>query len=384
MKRVHEKGKRKKQKARALQAASEDAEWAEIENKPSSRMNRGLSAAQIRGNLRKALGGGHSVGANESSTSSTVLAAMTALLSSKSSKKEADGEAKTKDKGASTQGETAGSEKTKSSEKTGSSEDTGKKKRKASRRGKKGKGSGEVSDEPAQTPVKVNKKESLDTSAKHTKKKMKAAEHNHKDAGTEDRTPGKKCKGRNDSRKDGDASSAIGTSSGKDGKVDLALERVPGTAYIRDVPLDASRTDVSDALKKFGDITSCRLVFDKVTRKPNGTAFVDFAKATSVKKAAAASRELGGMDFIWCHGRRLRVDFALTSTGVHAIVNRNTARPSYSNLNKRKKGPPDATAGKVGTQRTRGGPGGSRGTGVHAQKTGRPKTIRIRRAKPSQ
>lgn len=79
------------------------------------------------------------------------------------------------------------------------------------------------------------------------------------------------------------------TPAGKDGKVDLALERVPGTAYVRDVPLDASRTDVSDALKKFGEITSCRLVFDKVTRKPNGTAFVDFAKATSVKKAAAVS-----------------------------------------------------------------------------------------------
>lgn len=73
-------------------------------------------------------------------------------------------------------------------------------------------------------------------------------------------------------------------------RVNVATERLPGTAYIRNLPLTTNRLELMGVLSKFGTITSCRLVMDKVTRALAGTAFCDFDDDRSVKKAAAAAR----------------------------------------------------------------------------------------------
>ena len=66
----------------------------------------------------------------------------------------------------------------------------------------------------------------------------------------------------------------------------------PGaTVFIRNIPVDATQKTVFEAMKKFGFVKSTRLVLNKSTRKPKGTAFVDFKTAESANKAAEASQK---------------------------------------------------------------------------------------------
>ena len=68
---------------------------------------------------------------------------------------------------------------------------------------------------------------------------------------------------------------------------------VPGTAFVRGLPPNVTKEGLQTLLARFGEITDCRIVMDKATRSPNGTAFVDFADNTAVKKASATSRREG-------------------------------------------------------------------------------------------
>lgn len=64
----------------------------------------------------------------------------------------------------------------------------------------------------------------------------------------------------------------------------------PGaTVFIRNIPVDATQKTVFEAMKKFGFVKSTRLVLSKSTRKPKGTAFVDFKTVDAANKAAEAS-----------------------------------------------------------------------------------------------
>lgn len=66
----------------------------------------------------------------------------------------------------------------------------------------------------------------------------------------------------------------------------------PGaTVFIRNIPVDATQKTVFLAMKKFGFVQSTRLVLNKSTRKPKGTAFVDFKSVECAEKAAEASRK---------------------------------------------------------------------------------------------
>jgi nucleolar protein 4 len=66
----------------------------------------------------------------------------------------------------------------------------------------------------------------------------------------------------------------------------------PGAVvFIRNIPIDATQRTVFEAMKKFGFVKSTRLVLNKQTRRPKGTAFVDFKTADSAKMAAAASQK---------------------------------------------------------------------------------------------
>lgn len=66
----------------------------------------------------------------------------------------------------------------------------------------------------------------------------------------------------------------------------------PGaTVFIRNVPIDATQKTVFEAMKKFGFVKSTRLVLNKQTSRPKGTAFVDFRSAVDAEAAAAASQQ---------------------------------------------------------------------------------------------
>jgi nucleolar protein 4 len=66
----------------------------------------------------------------------------------------------------------------------------------------------------------------------------------------------------------------------------------PGaTVFIRNLPVDITQKTVFQAMKKFGFVQSTRLVLNKSTRKPKGTAFVDFRSVESANSAAEASKK---------------------------------------------------------------------------------------------
>ena len=66
----------------------------------------------------------------------------------------------------------------------------------------------------------------------------------------------------------------------------------PGaTVFIRNVPIDATQKTVFEAMKRFGFVKSTRIVVNKQTSRPKGTAFVDFRSAVDAEAAAAASQQ---------------------------------------------------------------------------------------------
>ncbi len=66
----------------------------------------------------------------------------------------------------------------------------------------------------------------------------------------------------------------------------------PGaTVFIRNIPVDATQKTVFHAMKKFGFVKSTRLVLNKSTKKPKGTAFVDFKTVESANQASEASQK---------------------------------------------------------------------------------------------
>lgn len=66
----------------------------------------------------------------------------------------------------------------------------------------------------------------------------------------------------------------------------------PGaTVFIRNIPIEATQKTVFEAMKKFGFVKSTRLVINKRTQRPKGTAFVDFRSAEDAARAAQASQK---------------------------------------------------------------------------------------------
>lgn len=51
-------------------------------------------------------------------------------------------------------------------------------------------------------------------------------------------------------------------------RVNIAKEEIPGTVFIRNLPLDVDQVELEDMLGQYGTVTSCRLVVDKQTRQP--------------------------------------------------------------------------------------------------------------------
>ena len=94
------------------------------------------------------------------------------------------------------------------------------------------------------------------------------------------------------------------------------------TVFVRGLPLDITKEQLHQALTEFGPIRSCRLVLQKSTRIPKGTAFVEFRLqegAKSVVEACRRGRERNGPGIVVC-GRQIDVDTALDSEGARALA----------------------------------------------------------------
>jgi nucleolar protein 4 len=70
---------------------------------------------------------------------------------------------------------------------------------------------------------------------------------------------------------------------------------VDATVFVRGLPAEATPGALRTRLEAFGDVKACRLVMDKKTGRPKGTAFVEYAtEAGAAAAAAAAGRAAAG------------------------------------------------------------------------------------------
>ena len=75
-------------------------------------------------------------------------------------------------------------------------------------------------------------------------------------------------------------------------KTDAAAEGC--SVFIRDVPTECSKQMLFERMSKFGKVRSCRMVMDKASGRPKGTAFVDFVNGRGKDAVEAAGKVEGG------------------------------------------------------------------------------------------
>ncbi len=77
------------------------------------------------------------------------------------------------------------------------------------------------------------------------------------------------------------------------------------TLFVRNIPFDASEEDLSNVLSSNGQrrILSCRLVIDRISKHPRGSAFVQFATTSDAEECL-------NIPFIF-RGQALQIDMAL-------------------------------------------------------------------------
>ena len=73
--------------------------------------------------------------------------------------------------------------------------------------------------------------------------------------------------------------------------------------YVGNFPYDTVEQDLEDLFKKFGDISSVKLIKDRETGRSKGFAFIDFANSSQ----AQAALKLDGDEF---KGRPIKVNMA--------------------------------------------------------------------------
>eukprot|EP00884_Botryococcus_braunii_P019055 jgi/Botrbrau1/5833/Bobra.0366s0015.1 len=132
----------------------------------------------------------------------------------------------------------------------------------------------------------------------------------------------------------GDKGTAAGRGSGRAGGRG-AGEVLPGTVFVRGLPLDVSSPEVQSRFESFGRVRSCRLVMDKSTGKQKGTAFIDYWSAADAQKAAAASARgrTGEGPGIHIGGRAVQVDMALSQEGAVRLATNRSENGSRDNRN---------------------------------------------------
>ncbi|KAL0026427.1 hypothetical protein WJX79_009181 [Trebouxia sp. C0005] len=86
------------------------------------------------------------------------------------------------------------------------------------------------------------------------------------------------------------------------------------TVFVRSLPPDVSQDQLNLAFTKFGKLRACRLVMNKASQQPKGTAFVEYWDIQAAAAAAAACQKAreGGAGGIMVGGRTVEVDLALS------------------------------------------------------------------------
>ena len=79
--------------------------------------------------------------------------------------------------------------------------------------------------------------------------------------------------------------------------------------FVKGIHFDASEDDLKEIFSKYGEVTSCKILKDKETKKSKGIGFVNFADKESAMGA------LNDADNLVCKGRNLQVRFANDKEG---------------------------------------------------------------------
>ncbi|KAJ7543705.1 hypothetical protein O6H91_09G049400 [Diphasiastrum complanatum] len=91
-----------------------------------------------------------------------------------------------------------------------------------------------------------------------------------------------------------------------------AVGNLQKTVFIRNLPLDANVTDLRKRFSAFGIVKSLRLVLHPMTRRPKGTAFLEFDTQNAAQDAVSAAKESEeGKTGLLFGGRVLVVNFAV-------------------------------------------------------------------------
>ncbi|GAX77255.1 hypothetical protein CEUSTIGMA_g4701.t1 [Chlamydomonas eustigma] len=93
------------------------------------------------------------------------------------------------------------------------------------------------------------------------------------------------------------------------------------TVFIRGLSLDVTQIELQARMEVYGPVQMCRVVMDKASGKPKGTAFIEFKTGADAAKAAAAcDRGRKGIGpGITLSGRQLDVDMAVNQDDARAI-----------------------------------------------------------------
>ena len=120
---------------------------------------------------------------------------------------------------------------------------------------------------------------------------------------------------------DDDEESQVPTESKKQRDVEMTdkpkFTFSPFTVFVRNVAFDANEDDLRNIFGQFGKVVYAKLVLDKGTGTPKGTAFVNFSQESSYESCLAKGAESNGYDVdslvhdesrgIQLHGRTLHV-----------------------------------------------------------------------------
>ena len=79
--------------------------------------------------------------------------------------------------------------------------------------------------------------------------------------------------------------------------------------FVKGINYEATEEDLKETFSKYGEVTSCKILKDKETKKSKGIGFVNFAD----KKSAVCA--LNDADNLICKGRNLQVRFAEDKEG---------------------------------------------------------------------
>ncbi|KAL1208177.1 Serine/arginine-rich splicing factor SC35 [Cardamine amara subsp. amara] len=104
------------------------------------------------------------------------------------------------------------------------------------------------------------------------------------------------------------------------------------TVFIRNLPFDVTKEEVKQRFTVFGEVESLFLVIHKVTKRPEGTAFLKFKTADASVAAISATNTASGIGVL-LKGRQLTVMIALDKKAVKDIEIKKTEEKNLDHRN---------------------------------------------------